>query len=305
MSPTANGTDTRPVRIYGAVGEANPALRPSANSVTIITLPGAIQHVEDITFNPNGFTGSVAVSGGGGVNNSVLRCKFTTATGAIIGGAGGTCDYSEFDGCTAPILLNSTACRATGNRILNCAGANVITMAGSGTVASYNLIHDCTGGGIIVTAAGRNAHVYGNTLHFTGGTGIPVSVFGATALIENNIVSNVDQPAFSASAAAAENATPIIRNNAVYRSDGGALFAQLLMDEGGNATLTADPFVSAAGGNFALNNTAGGGAAARGVGWPSTWPGLATTVNDQDTGAVQSGGITGPSGGLLYFAGLD
>jgi hypothetical protein len=35
-----------------------------------------------------------------------------------------------------------------------------------------------------------------------------------------------------------------------------------------DVTLTGDPFVNAAGGNFALNNTAGAGAAARGAGFP-------------------------------------
>ena len=304
MNPSGNGSAAKPARIYGAIGEAKPALRPSANSVSIIAFPGSLQSAEGITFNPNGFTGSIGVNGGAGSSNRVRNCKFTTATGATIGGASGNVFDSEFDGCDVPVSLNSTGCRATGNRIINCAGASAVVVNSGGCIVSQNLIHSCTGGGINTNASSTSALVIGNTLHFTGGTGTPITVSGPHSVVENNVISNVDQPAFTA--VADGNATqPIIRSNAVYRSDGGAVFSQLLMDGGGNVTLTADPFVSVAGLNFALNNVAGGGAAARGIAWPTTWPGLATTVNDQDAGAVQSGGITGPSGGLLYFAGLD
>ena len=44
----------------------------------------------------------------------------------------------------------------------------------------------------------------------------------------------------------------------------------------GFITLTADPFTNAAGGDFSLNNTAGGGAALRAAGYPSSFPGLST-----------------------------
>jgi hypothetical protein len=41
-----------------------------------------------------------------------------------------------------------------------------------------------------------------------------------------------------------------------------------------DVTLTADPFTNAAGNDFTLNNTAGGGAACRGAGFPGVLPGL-------------------------------
>jgi hypothetical protein len=71
----------------------------------------------------------------------------------------------------------------------------------------------------------------------------------------------------------------------------------------GTVTLTADPFVNAAGGNFALNSTAGGGAACRAAGTPGVFPaGLTTSYTDigavqhQDSGA--GGGLLLPYGGL-------
>ncbi len=51
-------------------------------------------------------------------------------------------------------------------------------------------------------------------------------------------------------------------------------------------TLTVDPFTSAAGLDFSLNNTAGGGAGLRETGYPSTFPGLAGT-SYLDEGAYQ------------------
>jgi hypothetical protein len=64
-----------------------------------------------------------------------------------------------------------------------------------------------------------------------------------------------------------------------------------LMNQLGLITLSADPFVNAAGNNFALNNTAGGGALLRAAGIPGALaanqlPGL-STLNFLDVGAVQ------------------
>jgi hypothetical protein len=52
-------------------------------------------------------------------------------------------------------------------------------------------------------------------------------------------------------------------------------------------TLTADPFTSAAGSDFSLNNNAGGGALCRAAGAIGAFPGISTTTTYQDIGAVQ------------------
>ncbi len=56
----------------------------------------------------------------------------------------------------------------------------------------------------------------------------------------------------------------------------------------GFQSLGADPFVNAAGGNFALNTVSNGGALCRAAGTPGAFPGLATTIGYHDIGAVQS-----------------
>lgn len=62
-----------------------------------------------------------------------------------------------------------------------------------------------------------------------------------------------------------------------------------------DVTLTVDPFTNAAGGDFSLNNTAGGGASCRAAGIPGGFPGLSTTTGYADIGAVQH---ADPGGGF-------
>ncbi len=66
-----------------------------------------------------------------------------------------------------------------------------------------------------------------------------------------------------------------------------------------DVTLTASPFTSST--NFALNTTAGGGAACKASGYPGAFPGGAST-GSLDIGAVQSAGGGGGGGGSWTFA---
>ncbi len=66
----------------------------------------------------------------------------------------------------------------------------------------------------------------------------------------------------------------------------GATDFQTALSTQGCITLTADPFANAAGGDFSLNQVAGGGAACRAAGFPSTLPGLSTNSR-LDIGASQ------------------
>lgn len=68
----------------------------------------------------------------------------------------------------------------------------------------------------------------------------------------------------------------------------------------GFITLTADPFVSAAGGNFALNSTSGGGAACFAAGIPGIFPN-ATTTSGSNVGAVESSGFTAGGGSYTFI----
>lgn len=58
--------------------------------------------------------------------------------------------------------------------------------------------------------------------------------------------------------------------------------------------LSADPFVNAAGGNFALNATTGGGASLMGTGIPAIYPN-GTTTSTTNVGAVENSGVVAGS----------
>lgn len=64
----------------------------------------------------------------------------------------------------------------------------------------------------------------------------------------------------------------------------------------GDVLLTADPFVNRTGRNYALNSTAGGGAACRGAAFPASWGGVPDTLNYRDAGAQQHQDAGGGSG---------
>ncbi len=65
----------------------------------------------------------------------------------------------------------------------------------------------------------------------------------------------------------------------------------------GDVALSANPYTNAAGGDFSLNSTAGGGAAVKALGFPGAFIGAASTTAFPDIGAVQSAaGATAASG---------
>lgn len=66
--------------------------------------------------------------------------------------------------------------------------------------------------------------------------------------------------------------------------------------------LTADPFVSKSTNDFRLNTTAGGGAACRGHGVPTSWPGNSLTTSAPDMGAAQHADT--PGAGYLIPTGF-
>ena len=63
----------------------------------------------------------------------------------------------------------------------------------------------------------------------------------------------------------------------------------------GDVTLSVDPFVARTAGNFALNNTAGGGASLRGFGLPGTIP-------DAGSGSISMGALQPSAGGTASSA---
>lgn len=88
--------------------------------------------------------------------------------------------------------------------------------------------------------------------------------------------------------------------NCAYGADGGGSgrTSSTPLADLNPITLTADPFTNAAGGDFSLNNTAGGGALLRAAGWDTYW-----FTNHQDVGAIQHADAGGGGGQQIVSAG--
>lgn len=109
-------------------------------------------------------------------------------------------------------------------------------------------------------------------------------------------------------------ADPMWDGNAYYNNTSGTRHNVDDISNGNNGStpytnvsdviLSADPFVAKASNDFRLNTTAGGGAACRGTGVPTTLPGVVTPISQSypDFGACQS---QAGASGMLYLPNME
>jgi hypothetical protein len=152
-----------------------------------------------------------------------------------------------------------------------CVAKNCLNLAGYSGVARFiNCIAWGCGRGfeLATGAAIINCIAYATP---SGGNGIVAIGSGLvinTILMENTGVGISDNSGYS------NRKGLLIRNCAFYNNTGGEGVKGDRQAE--NITLTANPFVSPTTGNFALNETAGGGAALRALGYPAAFPSIST-----------------------------
>ena len=233
-------------------------------------------------------------------NVKVSNC--TTANITTVNNVSGvTVMDSELTGCTS-------ACTATINAnartqiLRNWIHDNASPGIKGGTpTTAFNLFSNNTGASSdCVGAIGTGQLILNNTFYKCGRDGIRGlgTSLGLSNHIRNNLfVSNVGAGITGASAPGWA-AYPQYDGNAYF----GNASTRVNMDDtgtvnAGNAAapytnvfdviLTADPFTNAAGGDFTLNNTAGGGKAARGTGTPGAIS-AATGTGKIDFGAFQA-----------------
>jgi hypothetical protein len=273
---------------YGAArgdGGTPPLLRCGANSVTAFTVTGAHVIVRNLRFgNAGAFTGCAGVNLSGS-HGRVINCLaesiatgFSSATSANkVRGSGATSCTTGFSGTG-----EFAGCKASG-------GTTGFSATTTGQVACRHCVASgCSGSGFSV--AGNGITVAQSTAYGCGANGFLVGAFVGSVFDSCLAVGNAgrgfaggDESALLVSCAGFDN------------GDGDHNFpASAAADF---VTLTADPFTDAAGGDFTLNSTAGGGAELKGAGWPSALPGLSGTSH-LDIGAYQSqvGGGSGGSG---------
>lgn len=300
LSPVA-GTVVSPTLVVGCnsiVGDLDsvndftnfPILSANASHpVTPFTIANSNIHVYNLACN-GGNQSNRAIWISAGSNSIVCNCKGYNALffGLEVEGSASIyrC-YLTGNGSSGAALYISSSnvtvedCLITGNSNPG------IKVDGVHTHILRCIIHSNTGAstdGIIVFgslgAAIRNSILYNN-----GRAGIRLSdsTSPGNASIKNNIIYlNAEFGIYSGSVLLTD---PDIDYNAFLSNTSGP--RNNVPAGSHDITLTADPFVSKSTGNFALNSTAGGGAALKALGFPVTFP-LGLTQNYLDIGVAQS-----------------
>ena len=251
----------------------------AANSI-LFAPPHSGWTIQNLIFDCNAVAGSTGVA----VWNffSLTRCKVMNWRNAGASSAGGNLavDESEFTGGTGTALY----CHNNGVRVF---GSYIHDLTGAGIDSAYynstcigNVISNVTNTGLTTSV---NSVLLNNTVRGCGWDGI--YLYGDTqgGIIHNNLIDSNGGYGINLQ----YNESPIVGffgnafrgNTSGATQNAGALASQ-------DITVTADPFVNAAGLDFRLNNAAGGGALLRGTGMPSLLPGSAAP-NSADVGGYR------------------
>jgi len=266
-----------------------PTFQASANSVTCIN-NNELRHVNNIIFDANSKTGFQAVAASASVADCVITNCATIgggATGFVVGD--GSFINSTSDATTTAFqatLGYGYKCTATGGgkfRITNrgswygCNASGGSYFQSDGItmfMANCNMSSPTTQG---IGGASGSVIVAVNCVIWNTTTGVAPGSSGTGGMSFINCAIGSVTTAYSTFCSAGDIINPI--------------------------TLTAIPWTNAAGGDFSLNNTAGGGALLRELGYPSTLPGLST--NDySDVNAVQRS-VASAAGALMYHPGMS
>jgi hypothetical protein len=293
----APGSTQTPNRLTGyastrgdtPTGSTRPTLRATGTTTTLLPLTQTGWWLENLILDCN----SVASSGvtSGQTWNTIRNCK---VLGFLQYGISLTADYQAIWACeiTGGTAAASAAANITFDKI-TLAGCAIHDNACPGVLGGggrflHNLITNNTGASSDgIRLSNYNFTLVGNTLAGNGRDGIRVAEACNIALycVNNLCASNGGYGLNFANGLVP--AAPEYDTNAYYNNTSGA--RNNCGSGAHDVLLTADPFTNSAGGNFALNNTAGGGAAAKAAGIPGAFPG-GTTTGYPDLGAVQSQG---------------
>jgi hypothetical protein len=261
-----------------------PIMRASANSMSITDMGGTNTLLRNIKFAraaaQTGVTGFTA-----GTTGALLeRCQADTlATGFT------TNTFSRFYECEAVACATGFSFGGSWTQMNGCVGRNCTSNAFNLGGSAFLSRCEAVGGpqGFVVNS---------NFCHFeycvaygqTGGTPRGWIANGFEFQAANCVATG--GAGYGYDMGATPHVHALLINCAGYNNTLGNLAAGV--QSTGFIALTADPFTSAAGLDFSLNGTAGGGAALKAAGYPSSFPGLVGT-SYPDVGAYQHGDPAG------------
>lgn len=282
---------------YGDLGRATIDGGTTGPSYTLLTLAASgVAHtlVVDMIFKDNGETGSsVLVDMSLDSRAGVARCVFRG---------------SRSSGCRA---FRAIRCEAYGNNLSNTSSKGGFEATFPGALFSDCISHDNTGtnsAGFYSQQAGTNfvnciadtnggngfrinnasGHVFKNCVAYNNGSqGIEQLTSSGVMLIDNCILDDNGGYGIQLSG---NGMLGMLNNNAFFSNTSGETNNVGGSQVSGSVTLTGDPFLDPANGDFRLNNTAGAGADCRGDGngtFTQTAASYAGTVGFPDIGAAQ------------------
>lgn len=256
------------------------------STFTILNLTNNDSVVANMTIDSASLTASISLSIARGI---AYKVNVKNCTNGGIAGAGVNNILCQATGCTTVSPFNglfSYACEASGNTVTAFASTRAVEcLAYNNTGASTD--------GFAVNATGvmySNCVAYGNGRSgfrgAAGNSGYAITCINCIA--EANVGAGYDKG----------NNTHLDMVNCATYNNG----SPNTIGSGINAnpiTGLSSFFVSVAGTNFALNNTAGAGALARAAGIPGTFP-SGTTIGYLDVGTAQHKDPVGGGSGFFY-----
>lgn len=257
-------------------GNNRPLIKAGAISQLLCSLGAQTNcRVEFLRFDTNSFA-TVTCVNSTGLRNTIRNCS-AVGTGS---GTGFT-SVSTMVSCDATNLATGFSGVAA-----FCFGCDAVGCTNGFTGA--NCVFCVASGGSVGYGPSTNAFYMGCIAYGTSSSGFVLTTVQNSAA--NCIAMNCAAFGFQA----INNA--VLINCAGFNNTSGNTSLTTGATTDGFITLTVDPFINAAGGNFALNNTTGGGAMLRALGLPGSLPGIATT-SFLDVGAAQhqdsgGGGLT-------------
>lgn len=295
LYPGSANVANRPVFNYGAAGTA-----------WTFTNTWWIENVQ-VKANSGTFPTCINANNLSIVQNCLLRDYTTTA---FFNSAGNRptlsyCEITAGNGASGKALSGGTNALVINNYIHDITGggsSTVVAITGNGVIIG-NIMDTISGAGSHGVANSQGGlTLLDNTFYSLGGDGTRLNTTMHSTLIKGNIFDTNTGFGLNQNTSAWPSAYRW-DGNAYYNNTAGA--KQNLTSTSGNynsapyvntldQTLSGDPFTSASGADFTLNNTAGAGAACRGTGYPPTFPTL-TTVAVPDMGPVQHQSASTPA----------
>jgi hypothetical protein len=306
--------------VYGVNAANRPTLTLSTNTgLTALLLSGSGTWIDNVIVD----CASLGTSDGIRLGGNYCRARNCTVKNFTSRGLYGSIGLIEFVACEATLGTSTATGRVviTGNssRVHEC---NIhdnacVGIASNVTTISImnNLVTNNTGASSDGITWNNDGQIEGNTVHASGRHGI-VSLNGNSIInvsVRGNLLTSNGGFGLKLSSSAGSAADPGTDGNAYWNNTSGT---RSNADDIGTTNaangvapyvntldviLTADPYVLKASNDYRLNATAGGGAACRGFGVPTTWLGNSLTVSAPDMGAVQH--VDSGGGGTTIFSG--